>query len=254
MCCNRAAGGRIALLLMVRRPPSAIASTAGAAAGSGGGSSPNWSLERIPARKSASTRPPSERIARRRAEKGGEGSGHRALAWRSDHENPCPDRRMRARRRASAHTREQRRHLRRTEPSGHPVGAETAHRRQGIRRQQPAELPAGAANRGRHPVHRLAQATDPLRPPSLSPAQQDRTRLLLPEGLSTHRHPLRQTRPKLPRRRGNRSRHPMVDLNELDPRPAPGGSSAAPGRSARCRGGASAPSAGYRARPRTSRG
>ena len=69
-------------------------------------------------------------------EKGGEGSGHRALAWRPDHENPRPDRWLRARRRASAHTWEQRRYLRRTEPSGRPIGAEAADRRQGIRRQQ----------------------------------------------------------------------------------------------------------------------
>jgi putative transposase len=38
---------------------------------------------------------------------------------------------LRARRRASAHTREQRRHLRRAEPSGGPIGAETPDRRQG---------------------------------------------------------------------------------------------------------------------------
>jgi transposase len=47
----------------------------------------------------------SGRIARRMVEKGGAGSGHRALAWRSHHENPRPDRWVRACRRASAHTR-----------------------------------------------------------------------------------------------------------------------------------------------------
>ncbi len=125
-------------------------------------------------RTSASTRPPSGRIARRMVEKGGEGSGHRALARRSHHENPRPDRWLRARRRASAHTRELRRHLRRTEPSGRPIGAETADRRQGIRRQQSAELPKGTANRGGHPLHDRAQAADPLRPPGLPPAQPDR--------------------------------------------------------------------------------
>ena len=142
------------------------------------GSWPNWSLRLIWPRTSASTRPPSGPIARRMAEKGGESSGHRAHAWRSDHENPRPDRWLRARRRAAAHTREQRRHLRRTEPSGRPISVETADRRQGIRRQQPATHPASAADRGPHPLHHLAQAADPLRPPRLSPAQQDRARLL----------------------------------------------------------------------------
>jgi hypothetical protein len=145
------------------------------------------------------------------AEKGGEGSGHRALAWRSDHENPRADRWMRASHSTSAHTGEQRRHRRRTGPSGRPLGAETADRRQGLRRQQPPTHPGRAAHRGRHPVHDLAQAADPIRPPRLSPAQQDRARLLLPQGLPAHRNPLRQARPKLPRRRRNRSRHPLVD-------------------------------------------
>ena len=54
-----------------------------------------------------------------------------------------------------------------------PIGTEAADRRQGIRRQQPAELPAGAADRGRHPVHGLAQAADPLRPPNLSGSVQN---------------------------------------------------------------------------------
>lgn len=41
---------------------------------------------------SASIPPPSARIVRRMAAKGGEGSGHRALAWWANDQNPCPER------------------------------------------------------------------------------------------------------------------------------------------------------------------
>lgn len=44
--------------------------------------------------------------------KGGENSGHRALAWGSNHQNPCPDRWLRARGCLHAQPRKPCRHLR----------------------------------------------------------------------------------------------------------------------------------------------
>ena len=72
-------------------------------------------------------------------------------------------------------------------------------------------------HQARHPQHFEPQAALQLRQEILQAATPHRECLLPPQGLPTHRHPLRQARPKLPRLRLPRRCYRMVDFMSLGP-------------------------------------
>ena len=64
------------------------------------------------------------------------------------------------------------------------------------------------------PNNPTRKETSSVRRDRLSPTQSHRAHVLPPQGLETHRHPLRQARSQLRRRRHARRRHHLVDLIE----------------------------------------
>jgi putative transposase len=146
--------------------------------------------------------------------KGGRGAGDRSLARRSHNEDPRDRRFSRTPHRARSNARPARRCSRRAGsdqlcPARPPPG-----RRRCLRQRRAATLARRTWNSARHPQQSDAQETASLRRGRLPPTQSHRTHVLPPQGLAPHRHPLRQARFKLRRRRRHRSRHHLVDLIE----------------------------------------
>jgi transposase len=77
-------------------------------------------------------------------------------------------------------------------------------RRHRIRQRWSAALSSRTRYGSRHPEQSDPQATSSFRRDRLSPTQSHRAHVLPPQGLETHRHPLRQARSQLRRRHHDR--------------------------------------------------
>ena len=216
--------------------PCSTASTGGASAACGRSCSQPSSPARTRPGSPWSTAPPCAPIAPPRAAKGGPEPGDRAVARRTDNQDPRDRRPGGSDRSDPADARAGCRRQRRTHPARRDPGARRPDRRQGLRRRRSP----GVSHPARHAAGDLADA-EPLRHPAPFDVIAYRQRNLIErafcaQGLAGNRHPLRQDRPQFPRRDLPRRRAHLVDQMSPQPSLAAAGRGCGPRRGLALRG------------------
>ena len=131
----------------------------------------------------------------------GPGSRHWPFSWRTEHQDPCRRRRTGTAGQAGPVRRPGHRQDRSADPHRDPAAGQSLHRRSRIRRTRSGRDGQRQGWPGPHPDPKQRQAPALRRSRPLQAAQPHRALLQQAQALPTHRHPLRQARPKLPRRR-----------------------------------------------------
>ena len=132
--------------------------------------------------------------------KRGRGSRHRPFSWRTEHQDQRRRRRewpagaAHADRRASPRSAGRAATARRSQMP-------PCRRRPRLRRRRPARADPRRRGQAPYPIDQPAPGPSLGQSPHLPPAQPRRALLQQAQALQAHRHPLRQARPQLPRRR-----------------------------------------------------